>query len=34
MDNARRERLVLTWIEATGTDGRVRMEARWAPRSI
>lgn len=34
MDNKRRERLVLTWVETTGADGRRRMEARWAPRGI
>lgn len=35
MGNAnRRERLTLTWVETTSMDGRVRMEARWVPRSI
>lgn len=31
MMNARvRDNLVLTWVQAVGDDGRVRMEARWA----
>lgn len=35
MGNAsQRPRLTLTWVETTGSDGRMHMEARWALRSI